>query len=133
MGKPWWRRANVFVGLFFWCAVAAGLAWHFSSPTLDDQRVLAAYFPVDSVRQEKGTLRVSSLRGRHVFRIATTDTAIRDVLEDSDNKGRSVSWRLHLDGASIDPELGRAQYWVESFELDGRKYGPWRERARWSW
>lgn len=133
MRKPWWRRANVLVGIFFWMAVIAALGWHFSSPSLSDARVVSTYFNVDSVRLEKGSLRVGSQRGRNVFRIATTDTAIRDVLQAADDAGKSVAWRLHLDGASLDAESARAQFWVESFEYDGKKYGPWRERARWSW
>lgn len=133
MRKPWWRRANVIVGIIFWMAVVAALAWHFSSPSLSDSRVVSAYFMIDSVRLEKGSLRVGSPRSRNVFRIATTDPEIRDALQAADDAGKSVAWRLHLDGASIDPEAVRAQFWVESFELDGKKYGPWRERTRWSW
>jgi tetratricopeptide (TPR) repeat protein len=133
MRKPWWRRANVIVGIIFWMAVVAALGWHFSAPALSDTRVVSAYFGVGSVRLEKGSLRVASRRPRHVYRIATTDPQIRDVLQAADDAGKSVAWRLHLDGASIDTEGARAQFWVESFELDGTRYGPWRERARWSW
>lgn len=132
MAKPWWRRAHVLVGILFWCAIAAGLAWRHSTPTLDDTAIVSTYGSIDAVRMEKGSLRIKA-RHRATYRLTSADEDVRKALEDAAGSGKSIAWRLHLGGGWVNPATGRLEYWVDSFDYEGRTFGPWKQRARWSW
>jgi tetratricopeptide (TPR) repeat protein len=133
MSRSRYPRTNLIVIVAFWAAVLGGIAWWFATPTLDDDRVFAAYQIVDSVRQEGTALRVP-LRGRNaVVWIRSNDPEVRAALEGSDDSNRSIAWRIHLDGAFLVDDKAAGQYWAESFEYQGRTFGPFSAKSRWSW
>jgi tetratricopeptide (TPR) repeat protein len=133
MSRFRYPRTNLVIIVAFWSAVLGAIAWWFATPTLDDDRVFAAYQIVDSVHQEGTALRVP-LRGRNtVVWIRTHDPEVRAALEGSDDTNRSIAWRIHLDGAFLVDDKAAGQYWAESFEYQGRTFGPFTAKSRWSW
>jgi tetratricopeptide (TPR) repeat protein len=133
VAKPLYPRTNRIILIAFWLSVAGGLAWQFSIPSLDEQEVLPSHGIADQIELKDGALRVSFRGSNSFFCVDTLDEDARRALVESGDTNRSIAWRVHLNGAYLENQSASMYFWVESFEYDGRRFGPYAARTRRSW
>jgi tetratricopeptide (TPR) repeat protein len=118
----------------FYVVLLASLAALTSHPTLrGETAIVTAMDSASSVEIDDGdiTFRISSRSPR--YRINKPDAAVIDAVNASESSGNSLQLHVHLNGARFAEFSDLPEYWIESVEYLGKKFGPYQERIRWSW
>jgi tetratricopeptide (TPR) repeat protein len=120
--------------LLILAAIAAYLAYLTSKPGLRHETgVVSAIASVRGIQERTADVWfwINGNSARYAIRRPGED--VIEALRASESSGNAVTLRVHLEGARFADLSDSPEYWVQSVEYLGRRYGEFEPRIRWSW